>query len=128
MGAGERRKGKAGEREAAQLLTTLLGTHVKRGLSQTRGGGAESPDLIGIPGIHLEVKRQKMPNIRSAMRQATSDAADDQMAVAMTRADRDGWLVTMHVADWCALAEAWLRPVCGRCGVYMAPLCEQCSG
>ncbi|MBA2591163.1 MAG: hypothetical protein H0U97_02440, partial [Gammaproteobacteria bacterium] len=47
-----RRKGKAGEREAALLLQDLLGTAVVRNLTQTRDGGH---DLIGIAGWSVEV-------------------------------------------------------------------------
>lgn len=49
-----RRKGEAGEREAALILRDLLGPSVLRNLTQARDGGH---DLIGIPGWTTEVKR-----------------------------------------------------------------------
>ena len=47
-------KGKSAERELAKLLGDHLGLELSRNLDQTRDGGY---DLIGLPGIALEVKR-----------------------------------------------------------------------
>ncbi len=56
MGSMSRRKGAAGEREAAAKLNEVLGTHLHRG--RQYHGGPDSPDLAGdLPGLHLEVKR-----------------------------------------------------------------------
>ena len=45
-GRKSRRKGAAGEREAAMALTEATGKEWRRGLGQARKGGAEIPDLI----------------------------------------------------------------------------------
>jgi len=60
----------------------------------------DKPDVTakGFP-LHMEVKRQKMPNIRAALRQAVSDCNDDRVPVAITRADRGEWLLTMRLED-----------------------------
>lgn len=49
-----RRKGAAGERELFAELSAQLGTAVRRNLSQSRAGGADS---IDVPGFAIEVKR-----------------------------------------------------------------------
>ena len=50
MGSLSRRKGAAGEREAAAKLNEVLGTHLHRG--RQYHGGPESPDLAGdLPGL-----------------------------------------------------------------------------
>ena len=104
MGKMSRRKGAAGERELANKLAELLPRlDIKRGIGQSRGGGAEVADVTGLPGIHVECKRQKLPNIRAALRQAEADANDKECAVAMTRSDGDGWLCTMLIEDWALL-------------------------
>ena len=54
--ANSRSKGKAGELELAKLLRDELGIEVTRNLEQTRNGGH---DLMGLPMIALEVKRQE---------------------------------------------------------------------
>ena len=56
MGSMSRRKGAAGEREAAAALNEVFGTRFHRG--RQYHGGPDSPDLAGdMPGLHVEVKR-----------------------------------------------------------------------
>jgi hypothetical protein len=75
-----------------------------RGLSQTRGGGAEEPDLIGVlPGCHLEVKRVEKLNIHSAVQQASDDAGEHRVPVVIHRRNRGKWLVTLYAEDAIAL-------------------------
>ena len=52
MGNKSQRKGAVGERELAKLLE-------KEGFPMQRGGMSfgEVPDLVGLPGIHVECKR-----------------------------------------------------------------------
>lgn len=52
-GKASQRKGSGGERELATILRGY-GYEVGRGGSLSFG---EVPDLIGLPGIHIEVKR-----------------------------------------------------------------------
>ena len=53
MGRSQQRKGTAGERELARILTGY-GYDIQRGGSLSFG---EIPDLVGLPGVHIEVKR-----------------------------------------------------------------------
>lgn len=71
MGKSSQRKGADGERELAAILRER-GHDVKRGGSQTYG---EVLDLVGLPGVHIEVKRVERPNVPEAMAQAIRDAA-----------------------------------------------------
>lgn len=87
-----REKGKRGEREAVNFLTTI-GWMAKRG--QQYAGGAESPDVIhDIPGVHLEVKRVERLNLSTAMAQARRDAGP-KLPVVMHRRNGEDWLVTV---------------------------------
>ena len=58
-----RAKGARGERELAEILR-CYGFSARRG--QQYRGGADSPDVMGLPGIHIEVKRVERLNIYDA--------------------------------------------------------------
>jgi len=98
MGSMSRRKGAAGEREAASALNEVLGTHLHRG--RQYHGGPDSPDLAGdMPGLHIEVKRVERLALYPAMYQAQRDAAPDQVPVVMHRANNRPWLIVVEVVD-----------------------------
>ena len=58
-GKASQRKGAGGERELAEILRTY-GYSAKRGGSLSFG---EVPDLVGLPGIHIECKRVERLNV-----------------------------------------------------------------
>lgn len=68
----------------------------------------EVPDLSGLPGVHVEVKRVERLNISQAMAQAVRDAErfKDGSPAVFHRRNREGWLVTMQLSDWLALFRA----------------------
>ena len=106
MGAKSRRKGARGELEVVHLLRGLW-HGVKRGLTQTRGGG-DVADVEGSP-YWIEVKIGKRPNIVAAMAQALearAERGDARPPVVFTRRDGEEWLVTMRARDWVAEREA----------------------
>lgn len=92
------RKGADGERELAELLRTY-GYNIERGGSLSFGA---VPDLVGLPGVHIEVKRVERLNIWEAMEQAERDAVkfSDGMPVVFHRKNRWPWLVTMRLSDF----------------------------
>lgn len=98
------RKGAAGERELARLLREH-GYETERGGSLSFGA---APDLKGLPGIHIEVKRRERLNLGEAMTQAIRDAErfGDGAPTVFHRRSRQPWLVTMRFADWVALYSA----------------------
>lgn len=69
-GKSSQRKGANGERELAALLREY-GYPVERGGSLSFG---EVPDVTGLPGVHIEVKRVERLNVPEAMKQAMRDA------------------------------------------------------
>ncbi len=98
MGSMSRRKGAAGELEAAAKLNEVLGTRFHRG--RQYHGGPESPDLAGdLPGLHVEVKRCERLSLYPAMAQARRDASVDQVPAVMHRANGKGWLLVVVVED-----------------------------
>lgn len=92
-----KRKGKQGELEAAKLLREY-GYDTRRGVQYK--GGEDSPDVVGLPYCHLEIKRVEHLNIHEAVDQAIRDKAAEELAVVMHRRNKSEWLVTMPFTDW----------------------------
>ena len=95
------RKGARGEQELAALLRAE-GYKIDRGGTTSFG---TTPDLSGLPGVHIEVKRREKLNIWEAMQQAVADAAKfkDGAPALFHRRNRAPWLVTMLFTDWIKL-------------------------
>lgn len=98
MGSKSQRKGADGERELAAVLREY-GYSIERGGSLSFGA---VPDLVGLPDIHIEVKRVERLNVPEAMRQAVRDSEvfHDGAPAVFHRRSREPWLVTMRLADW----------------------------
>ena len=103
-GRAARNKGAAAERELAALIRDTWGYEVHRGKVFYH-----ESDLVGLDGIHVEVKRQERLNIYEAVRQAISEAGKrkDGIPAVFHRRDREGWLVTMRLEDWIDLYGEW---------------------
>ena len=99
-----RNKGKRGELEAAHLLKEY-GYDARR--SQQYAGINNDADVVGLPGIHVEVKRVEKLNIDNAIEQAMRDARDDELPAVFHRKNHKLWLVTMPLAEWVDLYKAW---------------------
>lgn len=91
-----RAKGKRGELELAKVLREY-GYDAHRG--QQYKGGADSPDVTGIPGYHIEVKRVERLDLDAAMEQSIRDAGEDVPLVIHRKNDKP-WKVTMLLPDW----------------------------
>lgn len=103
-GKASRNKGANAERELANLLYDLWGYNVHRG----KVFYGES-DLVGLTGIHPEVKRVEKLNVPKAMEQAKEEALkrQDGLPTVFHRKDRGEWLVTMRLIDWIDLYGSW---------------------
>lgn len=91
-----RAKGAAGEREFSNLCK-------KHGFDTRRGqqySGIEGKDVVGLDGIHIEVKRVERLNVSQAIGQAIRDKADEEIPIVAHRKNREGWLITMTADDW----------------------------
>ena len=92
-----REKGKRGEREWAQVCRNH-GYDARRG--QQFCGADGSADVVGVPGFHMEVKRNEHLNLFDAVRQSVSDAREEEIPVVCHRKNNTEWLVTMRAEDW----------------------------
>jgi hypothetical protein len=108
-GRGARVKGAAFERKLAKYFTDNTTLEAKRGIGQTRSGGAEVSD-VDMPIIHVEAKRHKRCNIKAALRQAIDDAnINGKIPVAITKDDRADILCTMRLEDWIHFFNAYIK-------------------
>ena len=98
-----RAKGVKGEREIAGILRGY-GYKCRRG--QQYCGASGDADVIGLPGIHIEVKRREKLNIYDAIDQAKRDSKDDLPAV-FHRKNNCEWLVTMPLDAWMKIYREW---------------------
>lgn len=98
------RKGKEGERQLARLLTAS-GYKCRRG--QQYEGSSNSPDVVGLPGIHIECKRVERLHLDSAMSQAISECGEENKPAVFHRKNDDDWKVTMLFKDWIELYREW---------------------
>ena len=98
VGKASQSKGRRGELELSRFLQDC-GYNVLPGRAQSYG---EVPDVSGLPGIHMEVKRVERLNVPEAMKQATRDAErfHDGAPAVFHRRSREPWLVTMRLEDW----------------------------
>lgn len=107
MGASQRRKGAAAEREFLALLGAELGAILERNLTQTRAGGADS---LSVSGWAIEVKRHERLSRPAWWRQAVKQARDTgRRAMLAYRRSREPWTVWIERGDQCVevdIAEA----------------------
>lgn len=105
MGKMSRDKGKRGEREWAKICRDN-GYECRR-TSQYCGKTGEAADVIGLPGVHIEVKRVERLNIENAMSQAVRDSENGKIPIVAHRKNNCPWLVTMLAEDWFTIYREW---------------------
>ena len=99
-----RRKGAEGEREFAHFCRDQGYGNVRRG---QQFSGIEGEDVVGLPGIHVEVKRVEKLNIEDAMAQARRDAKEGEKPIVAFRRNREKWKICMDAEDWFQLYREW---------------------
>ena len=104
-GRHSRNKGKRGEREVAKIFRDA-GYPARRSV-QYNGRPGTAADVVGVPGMHIEVKFVEKERIREWYRQAERDASasPEQVPVVVHRKSREPWLVTMSLDDFIRLLE-----------------------
>lgn len=95
------RKGRGGEIELSKILND-------NGIPAAPGNAMNFgtvPDVVGVEGIHVEVKRVEKLNVHEAMNQSIRDAEKfgDGLPALFHRRNRSPWLVTMQLDDWLKL-------------------------
>ena len=119
MSINSRRKGVVGEVEISHILNGY-GYETRRG--QQFSGANGDADVVGLPGIHLEIKRVERLNIDKALEQSIRDTYADEIRqgtdlipVVMHRSNNDRkkdstkgtWKVTLRLDDFMKIYQAW---------------------
>lgn len=105
-----RNKGKRGELEMAKFLREHGYADAKRGVQYK--GGAGSPDVCGVPGLHIECKRVEALSLYPALAQACRDAGDaGSIPVVLHRRNGSEWVAILRADDfldiWKRSRELW---------------------
>ena len=101
-------KGKAGELEFANLCKEY-GFETRR--SQQYCGINSDSDVVGLPGLHVEVKRVEKLHLSNAMEQACGDMAKGDMPIIAHRKNREDWMITMRFEDWMEIYKRYLLTI-----------------
>ena len=113
MGKSSQAKGRHAELELVRILQEN-GIPAEPGQAVSYGC---TPDITGVKGIHVEVKRRENVNLSAALEQAQRDATrfGDGLPSVFHRKNREGWRVTMPLSAWLELyKERGCK--CGQCG------------
>lgn len=98
MAINSRMKGKTGELELAELLREHGFSGAARGVQYK--GGPDSPDVIGVPGCHIECKRVEALQLYAALEQAQKDAGPGDTPLVAHRKNRKPWVAILHLDDY----------------------------
>lgn len=99
-----RDKGKRGELEIAHILQGY-GYDAHRG--QQFSGLQGDADVVGVPLLHLEIKRVQALNLDKAMEQSIRDAREGEIPIVVHRKDRQPWRVTLGLEDFMEMFQAY---------------------
>ena len=103
-----REKGKRGERIVADFFKDH-GYDAHRS-AQFCGKTGQAADVIGVDGVHLEVKFCEAMRLYDWMSQAIRDSEAEgkgNIPVVIHKQNRKDMLVTMRADDWIQLYEEW---------------------
>lgn len=106
MGMMSRRKGASGEREFAALCRQQGYDKAAR-TAQHCGKNGGQPDVVGLPGIHIEVKRTEHFHLYDALAQAQRDRKPDRIPIVAHRRNDCPWVICMDANDFFTLYREW---------------------
>lgn len=99
-----RQKGKRGELYVAHFLKDY-GYDAKRG--QQYAGINGDADVVGLPGVHIEVKFVEKLDLQGAYAQSARDARPGEIPVVFHKKSYKTMLVTMAAEDFMELYGGW---------------------
>lgn len=101
-----KQKGKRGELEAAHFFQKY-GFDARR--SQQFAGMNGDADVVGVPFLHLEIKRTEKLNLDKAMEQSKRDAREGEIPTVVHRKDRQDWRITLTLEDFMPFFMAYVE-------------------
>ena len=109
MAINSRAKGKRGELAFVHECKKH-GYDVRRS-QQYCGNTGEAMDVIGLQGIHCEVKNSKVLRLKEYLEQAKNDAekaGKDNLPTVFYKIPRGDWVAIMPLDDWFQMYEGYL--------------------
>ena len=98
-----KQKGKNGELSLARKLREY-GYDVRRSVQYNGKAEEGQPDLVGLPGVHIECKRTERLNLYDAVNQAKRDSeGTDDLPAVFHRKNNCDWVVIMPLDSWVEL-------------------------
>lgn len=106
IGKSNRDRGAAAERQVRDIFRACGFEAVRRGKVFEH-----ESDVVGVPGLHVEVKYQKKPALWSWIYQAAADSKikDDGEPVVWFRRPGDHWHVIMTGKLFLEMYAAWIK-------------------
>lgn len=101
-------KGKRGELEICRVLKGY-GFDAKRTVQYNGKAEEGQADIIGLEGIHAEIKRVERLNIYDAMAQAKHDAKPNELPTVFHRKNNAKWLVTLELDSFMKLYKEYFE-------------------
>lgn len=107
IGKSSKARGKRGELSLVHVLRDAGFPDVKRSV-QYCGKATGTADLVGLPGVHVEVKNVQRLNIWEALAQSKRDSeadgnGDRDIAAVFFKRNRSGWYVAVPLSDFIRL-------------------------
>lgn len=100
MAINSKRKGKSGENELARKLREY-GYDVRRSVQYNGKAEEGQPDLVGLPGIHVECKRTEALRLYDAVDQAKRDSASTgDIPAVFHRKNNCEWVVILPLDEF----------------------------
>ena len=110
MAINSKDKGRKGELSLVHFLKDL-GFECHRS-QQFKGdtSGDDDADVVGIPYIHIECKRNEKLNVEKALQQAERDnSKDDIIPVVMWRKNRETWKATLRLDKFMEIFRVYME-------------------
>ncbi len=93
-----RMKGKVGELELAKFLREHGFDEARRGVQYS--GGGDSPDIVGLPGFHVECKRTERGSLYEWLEQARRDSeGTGRVPLVAHRKSHREWVAILPLTD-----------------------------
>ena len=108
MGQSQQRKGREAELELCRVLNDY-GIPAAPGDALNYGS---QPDIVGVAGVHVEVKRHERLEICPWVAQAERDAERfGGWPCVFYRRSREPWRVVMPLKAWILFYKSWIKEV-----------------
>lgn len=97
MAINSRQKGARAEREVAKILRESGFPEARRG--QQFSGANGDADVVGLPGVHLEIKHVERLDLYGAWDQSVRDSQGMEIPWVVHRKNNRPWLCTMSFEE-----------------------------